>query len=108
MSLRVLDEGLSPETLNRMFVKTAEKTIGRVEAFEEKLDILRELCREGKTNFGPDELEEYLASYKKAGYPPVSHSECYHTHYHPAYRVISKEYARELEDYIKLDQSCGF
>lgn len=107
MSLRVLDEGLSPETLNRMFVKTAEKTTGRVEAFEEKLDILRELCREGKTSFGLDELEEYLISYKKEGYPPVSHSECYHIQYHPAYRVVSDEYARYYPVFLQIDRALA-
>lgn len=107
VSLHALDEGLLPETLNGMFVRTAENTHGSVEKFEEKLEILRELCREEKTGFCIDELEEYLTQYKKDGYPPVSHSETYRMQYHPSYRVVSEEYARCYPVFLAIDQALA-
>lgn len=107
VSLCALEEGLSPETLNRMFVKTADCTVGSVDAFEKKLEILRELCREGKTGFGLEELDAYLLSYKKEGYPPVSHSEIYRSHYHPAYRVVSNCYTRYYPIFLQIDRALA-
>ena len=46
LDLDVLSQGLSPETLNRMFVLTAAGTVGSVTDFECKLDILRACAAE--------------------------------------------------------------
>ena len=54
--------------------------------------VLKELTAEGKMPFSPKDLEIYLESYAAAGYPAVSHSEIYRNAYHPAYRVIRKEF----------------
>lgn len=102
--LSVLDRGLSSETLNRMFVMTANKTSGTIENFEKKLDALRQCCRQGKTPFSPEELEAYIKEYKAHGYPPVSHSALYREHYRPSYRVVADRYARYLEAFIEIDR----
>ena len=103
VSLDALKEGLAPETLNRWFVKTADRTVGSVERFEQKLEVLKELCGEGKTPFGPEALEAYLAEYRAKGYPPVSHSEGYREAYQPAYRVVSQSYTRYYEVFRRID-----
>ena len=41
ISLDAIGEGLAPETLNQMFVKTADRTVGTMENFEKKLNLLR-------------------------------------------------------------------
>lgn len=105
VSLHALADGLAPETLNQMFVKTADRTVGSVEAFEKKLDMLRAMCAEGKTPFGAEELEEYLEKYKAEGYPPVSHSETYREHYHPSYRVVSTSYTRYYHVFREIDRA---
>ncbi len=107
VSLRAIDEGLAPETLNRMFVKTAERTAGTVDSYEKKLDVLRELCKEGRTLFSIEDLEKYLSDYKAAGYPPVSHSESYREHYHPSYRVVSSGYARYYQVFLQIDRALA-
>ncbi len=104
VSLKTLEDGLAAETLNQMFVKTADRTVGTVEGFEKKLEILRELCAEGRTPFGAEELEAYLADYKAKGYPPVSHSKIYHDHYQPMYRVVSTGYTRFYEVFREIDR----
>ena len=80
------------EALGRAFLESAAKHKGSLPAFLEKLEKLRKVTREGVFAFAPEDLESYLAEYEKAGYPPVSHSEAYRNAYHPAYRVIRKEY----------------
>ena len=122
VSLKALDDGLAPETLNRMFVKTADQTVGTVEAFEKKLDVLRELCSEqemgdadagtsvlpkGSIAFSLNELEQYLAEYKANGYPPVSHSEIFREHYAPSYRVVSTSYTRYYHVLKEIDRALA-
>lgn len=107
VSLKALGEGLAPETLNRMFVKTADRTVGTVEAFEKKLEILREICSEGRAPFDAEELDRYLSEYKTCGYPPVSHSEVYRDRYAPAYRVVSTCYTRYYEVFRQIDRALA-
>lgn len=105
VSLQALEDGLSPETLNRMFVKTADRTAGTVENFEKKLEVLRTLCSEGKMPFGIEALEAYLSEYKENGYPPVSHSTVYRETYHPSYRVAATCYTRYYQVFAKIDRA---
>jgi len=105
IDLSVLDEGLTSETLNQMFIHTAECIVGTIEGFEKKLDILRELCKSGELPYNADELECYLREYKEMGYPPVSHSEIYRDNYCPHYRVVSMHYARYLSVLQEIDRA---
>lgn len=107
VSLKALDEGLSPETLNQMFVKTADQTVGTIENFEKKLDILKALCIEGKTPFLLEELDQYLKKYQAEGYPPVSHSAIYRESYHPAYRVAAINYTRYYPVFLEIDRALA-
>ena len=104
IDLSILKEGLDPQTLNQMFIRSAEKISGTVIGFERKLACLREMCIYGELLFDVDELDQYISEYKNAEYPPVSHSENYRTHYHPNYRVILSEYARYISVFCKIDR----
>lgn len=84
------DSGYSVEELGRAFIRSAAAHKGSMEAFREKLALLRELTLEEQMPFSSEALEEYLGEYKRAGFPAVSHSEAYHTAYHPAYRVVDQ------------------
>lgn len=107
IDLNALSEGLAPETLNQMFVKTADRTVGTVENFEKKLEILKECCREKLTPFGLEELQVYLDEYKAKGYPPVSHSEEYRKAYGPSYRVVSMSFARYYKVFLEIDRAVA-
>lgn len=97
------DSGISLKTINRFFVNTANSVQGSIEVFEEKLDILKESCKEGLLPYPAEELEGYLSSYRERGYPPVSHSEKYRALYSPAYRVVRKEYCDFFEIFLRID-----
>ena len=78
------------EDLGRAFIDSAAAHTGSMERFLEKLEVLRRLAGEGIFSFSTAELEEYLAAYERAGFPPVSHSPVYRAHYRPAYRVVCR------------------
>ncbi len=65
--------------------------------FTERLSQLKALCRDGYFNFTPEALDDYLATYSTASYPPVSHSEEYRMAYKPSYRVVDSRYLPLLE-----------
>ena len=77
-----------PEALMDDFVRSAALHTGTVEAFLQKLEVLRELTREGSLPFSAEALEGYLQEYTAAGCPMVSHSDIYRQTYRPAYRVV--------------------
>ncbi len=76
------------EALNRDFVRSAVLHRGSMDAFLEKLNVLRELAKEGAFGFSAQELEDYLEPCLESGCPPVSHSGAYRAAYRPAYRVV--------------------
>lgn len=89
--VRVHLAALSPEEaeqLGQRFLRSAAAHQGTLASFLEKLQLLRQLTLQGIFGFCAEQLEEYLTSYKAAGYPMVSHSQTYRDAYHPAYRVV--------------------
>lgn len=80
--------GYTIEQLGHDFVHSAREHTGSRKGFLLKLDVLRKVTASGAFAFTSGELEEYLAEYKEAGYPMVSHSEQYRNAYRPAYRIV--------------------
>lgn len=103
--LSALEEGFLPETLNQMFVQTADRKIGRRERFEQKLEALVKGCEQGIFPFDPAGVRAYLDAYRAQGYPPVSHSSAYRDAYHPAYRVVAECYARYYPVFLAIDRA---
>ena len=101
--LRSIDAcGYSIEQLNEDFLCSSQAHRGERESFLLKVEILRKAAASGSFGFTAEELDAYLAEYKKAGYPVVSHSRQYREAYHPAYRVVQlgflpKEFTSEQE-----------
>ena len=104
MNLKILGQGFSPETLNQIFVQTADRKIGKSDSFERKLDMLLECGEKGLVPFSVEEIEAYLNEYRRQGYPPVSHSERYRLLYHPAYRVAAEYYTRYYDVFLQIDR----
>jgi adenylate kinase family enzyme len=99
----VQSTGIDLKTVNRIFLNTANSICGSIESFEEKLDVLKQCCKERDLPYPIKELETYLDIYKSQGYPPVSHSENYRDSYFPAYRIVKKEYRNFFEVFCRLD-----
>ncbi len=84
-------EAVSLETINAVFVWSAAQVGGTTAEFEESLVTLDALCAAGRLPFSQEALHAYLADYRAAGYPPVSHSAVYRAACRPAYRVVREE-----------------
>lgn len=91
--LAAIAEVVEVEALGDDFIRSAACVHGTMEGFLEKLSLLRRVAAEGVFSFSLAELDGYLAAYKAAGCPAVSHSDTYRRLYRPAYRVL------RLEDY---------
>ena len=90
-------EGIPSDVINRVFAASAARVLSRSPAAakaeaEAALGLLSVLCAEGETPFSHEALDAYLAEYRAAGCPPVSHSDGYRTAYAPAYRVMEAVY----------------
>lgn len=97
--------GMIPvEVLGKMFIRSSGEQQGSPAGFSERIDLLRQLSREGKTGFSPESLDGYLQFYFQDAPHPVSHSETYTHHYRPAYRVVKKEYCKFLEAFIRISR----
>ncbi len=95
--------GVSMETVNRVFVNSASQTAGSLPSFTAKIRALRTLAQEGLFSFTDSELDDYLVVYEKEGYPVVSHSRAYRAAYHPAYRVMRKKYRACMDICRRID-----
>lgn len=87
---------LSDELICRMFCATAAHGAAENASLEENLGLLRRVCADGVFSFSVEELDAYLAGYRRDGCPAVHHSAVYRDAYAPAYRVVRGEYARLL------------
>ncbi|MBQ2727559.1 MAG: hypothetical protein IJF78_17820 [Clostridia bacterium] len=107
-----LNPGISPRLVTRLFAASANALSKNPVDFTGSLNLLRRLTGEGVFAFSSDELENYLTDYIRSGMPAVSHSEAYRKAYHPAYRVVRREYARllpllcRIEKCIEENGSC--
>lgn len=88
-----LVSGLAPDIINKMFV-LSQRSVGCLQSFDGKLEILRRAAQEGIFGFSLSELDSYLNRYRALGYPVVSHSDEYKRAYGPSYRVVDEEFAR--------------
>jgi len=95
--LRALSStGLSPETLFRLFQLSGQIPCGSGGKLEEHLICLMAMCREGLLPFSPNEILKRMVEWGEEGYPACHHSEEFRAAYHPAYRVVHKEFVRWL------------
>lgn len=98
------ETGLAPETLFRLFVLSAEKSSGDRSVLEEKLAALLSLAEAGKLPFLLEETAAVVETWRQAGFPACHHSERFRAAYHPAYRVIGREFLWLLPLLAVIDQ----
>ena len=104
VSLSYLDEGLSPDTLAKLFVLSSKEEKECVESLEEKLEITKELAQNGFLPFSKEEFESAVLDWKSKGYVAVHHSDTFRREYHPSYRVIANKYIPFLPLFSQIDK----
>lgn len=88
---------LSPQTLCRMFVLTAQEVKPDPAAFQHSLSLLETGL------YPPEEVAAFLKDYRAQGYPPISHSATYRTSYAPAYRIVWERFAKLVPILAAID-----
>ena len=92
---------LRQETVAGLFAQACAPR-GSVAGLEEKLKMLWENA--AVLGLSPAALEEEIAPWREAGYPPLSHSQTYRDLYHPAYRLVPAAAARFLPLFQAVDE----
>ena len=105
VSLSCLQDGVSPETLGKLFCRSAKKEPEGKARLDAMLHTARDLIAEGALSFSLDAFDQALAWWEANGFCPVHHSETFREAYRPAYRVLSKEYAKLLPMLAKIDSN---
>ena len=105
VSLSCLQDGVSPETLGKLFCRSAKKEPEGKARLDAMLHTARDLIAEGALPFTPTDFDQALAWWESNGFCPVHHSETFREAYRPAYRVLSKEYAKLLPMLAKIDSN---
>lgn len=92
--------GLAAETVYRMFLQCAAHSRGSIEGLEQKLHT----ALPPALSFSQQEWQQYLESYRSAGYPMARHSKEYREQYRPAYRVVDEQCANVWRFFASVDQ----
>ena len=78
------------EEINTVFVASANEKSGNDKSFMKKLELFLQMAQEGCFDFDSRTANDAVDAYLKGGIRPTSHTENYHRHYTPAYRVVRK------------------
>lgn len=94
--LSCLNEGLTAETLAKLFCLSAQKEEDGMTLLQEKTEVAEALVAVGILPLDADEFAQKLATWAALGYPAVHHSDAFRAEYKPAYRVIANRYLKSL------------
>ena len=101
--LSCLNDGLTAETLSKLFCKSAQtETLGN-ERLSAMVDVATDLVNNGMIPLDKTEFYSKLENWKNNGYNAVRHSAVFRDAYSPAYRVISNRYADFLQVFSEID-----
>ena len=88
-----LAQGGDPQTLLEAFIQTANQFHGSPQDLRLGWAAALQLARDGQLPFSPALLAEFFTPLEEQGFPALHHSLAYAQAYHPAYRVVAREYA---------------
>ncbi len=91
--------GLSPDTVARLFVLTAQHVTPDRSGLEQALELICSLP------FPPGLAEAYLSAYRAQGCPMVSHSEAFRARYSPSYRIVFGYYVNIIPVLAAIDRA---
>lgn len=103
--LAYLEQGLTPDTLGRLFFSSAKNEPDGKEKLEYKLSVAKELVHEKLLPFSQDEFDEAVKAWQDKGYPALHHSDIFRSTYFPAYRVVSNRFIPFLPLFAAIDKT---
>lgn len=102
--LAYLKQGLSVNTLGKLFFMSAKKELNGTEDLIQKLKVAKELVCEKLLPFSENEFEKAVREWEANGYGAMHHSDAFREEYKPAYRVIANRYIPFLPLLAELDK----
>lgn len=102
--LSFLNVGLKPETLTKLFCRSAKKEVDGGILLEEKIQVARELVLNGELPPERETFEAKLNAWRAEGCPAIHHSDVFRAEYRPAYRVIANRYVDWLPLFTEIDR----
>ena len=105
--LGVLQEGLHPGTLARLFFLSAKPEPNGRADLAQKLALAQDMIERGELPIDPADFAQKLDAWHAQGFPAVHHSEIFRKAYHPAYRVIANRYAELLPILTAIDKQLA-
>jgi hypothetical protein len=88
--------GGDPSSLLNAFVRTANEYRGTEERLLDHWFFAEQMAEDGELPFEPSQMRAFIKKLEKDGFPAVHHSTRYEEAYHPAYRVIKREYLADV------------
>ena len=101
--LGYMKQGISAETLGKLFFLSAKKELNGAALLKQKLETAKSLTGDGLLPFSAEELACAVEEWERQGYPAVRHTEIFRAAYRPAYRVIANEFIAFLPLLAKID-----
>ena len=80
------------DDINRAFFTSANEKSGSDEGFMKKIDLFLNMARDNLFPFSYEIAQSAVDEYLSGGIRPTSHTQIYHSHYTPAYRVVNKKH----------------
>ena len=87
--------GRDLERLLAAFIQTANEWHGSPEYLQEYGTVAASVVKDGLLPISGTDMVPFWAEQEARGYPAVHHSEIYEHLYHPAYRVVAREFMED-------------
>jgi hypothetical protein len=87
--------GKDPEKILRAFVQTANQWRGSQVKLKEYGKRAVQLAKSGSIPLSGEVIQDWFGDMQIQGYPAVHHSKIYQQLYHPAYRVVARQFLEE-------------
>jgi hypothetical protein len=91
-----IQSGGDPSSLLDAFVRTANEYRGTEERLRDHWSLTERMAEDGELPFEVSQMRAFIEKAEGDGFPAVHHSTRYEEAYHPAYRVIKREFLADV------------
>jgi cytidylate kinase/thiamine transporter ThiT len=99
----ILQTGISAQTFAKVFMLTAVRPRGNRDNFLRKVRMLEKLCRDKALSFSEESIAAAVSMWDAGGGGLFRHSDIFRENYHPAYRVVERQFCDYLDVFAKID-----
>ena len=105
--LSCFKDGLSAQTLAKLFCLSAKKEEDGHNLLQQKLRVATSLVDDGTLPLDGHDFHQKLSAWQQMGCPAIHHSDVFRQQYRPAYRVVDNKYANFLSVFCQIDRQLA-